>query len=124
MDVHSVIDFHMFLLIVRHCVYVRLRVCVCVRTRRVVEPVIVRRPEDAHHPGRPGGPDQRRHHPPLGLGHVAPPGGPQAAPALLPGAPQRHRLPQVSTGRPHAALQQVKGQTHTVDLSVRVALFH
>lgn len=66
--------------------------------RRSVEPVVMRRPEDAHHPGRPGRADQRRDHPALGLGHVPPhPGGPQASPALLPGPPQRHRLPPVSS---------------------------
>lgn len=62
-----------------------------------MEPVILRRPEDAHHPGRSSRADQRRDHPALGLGHLpAYTGGPQAAPALLPGSSQRHRLPSVS----------------------------
>lgn len=65
-----------------------------------MEPVILRRPEDAHHPGRSRRADQRRDHPALGLGHLAAhTGGPQAAPALLPGSSQRHRLPSVSVAR-------------------------
>lgn len=76
----------------------------CSVFRCAVELVVVWCPEDAHYPGRPGRADQRCHHPPLGLGHLAPSGGPQAALALLPGAPQCHWLPQVS--HTHA-------QTHT-----------
>lgn len=65
--------------------------------RCFVEPVIMRRSEDAHHPGCPGCADQCCDHPPLGLGHLpAYTGGPQAAPTLLPGPPQCHRLPSVS----------------------------
>lgn len=78
--------------------------CVCLSSvsfavlcRCSVESVIVRRPQNAHHPGRPGCADQRCDHPPLRLGHLPThTGGPQAAPTLLPGPPQRHRLPPVS----------------------------
>lgn len=64
-----------------------------------MELVVVRRPEDAHHPGHPRRADQRCDHPPLGLGHVsAYAGGPQDAPPLLPGPPQRNWLPPVSIG--------------------------
>lgn len=74
------------------------------RLRCAVEPVILRRPEDAHHPGRPGRADQRCDHPSLGLGHLPThAGGPQAAPALLPSPPQRHWLPAVSASIPHTA---------------------
>ena len=65
--------------------------------RCFVEPVVMWRPEDAHHPGCPGRADQRCDHPPLGLGHLpAHTGGSQAAPTLLPGPPQRHWLSPVS----------------------------
>lgn len=56
----------------------------------------MRRPEDAHHPGRSGRSDQRCDHPTLGLGHLpAHARGPQTAPTLLPGPPQCHRLSAV-----------------------------
>lgn len=62
-----------------------------------MEPVIVRRLEDAHHPGCSGCADKRCDHPTLGLGHLpSHAGGPQAAPTLFAGSPQRHRLPPVS----------------------------
>lgn len=65
--------------------------------RCIMESLIMWRPEDAHHPGRPGCVDQCCDHPPLGLGHLPPyTRGPQVAPPLLPGPPQRHRLPPVS----------------------------
>lgn len=65
--------------------------------RCFVEPFVMWRPEDAHHSRCPGCADQRCDHPPFGLGHVPPyTRGPQVTPPLLPGPPQRHRLPQVS----------------------------
>lgn len=69
---------------------------VCLCPRCVMEPLIMRRPEDAHHPGRPGRPDQHRDHPSVRLGRLAASGGPQAADAHLARPAQRHRLPEVS----------------------------
>ncbi|KAL0200840.1 hypothetical protein M9458_004027, partial [Cirrhinus mrigala] len=59
-----------------------------------VELVLVRCSEDAHNSGRSGSADQHSHYSSLGLGHFAPPGRPQAAPAFLTGAPQCYRVPQ------------------------------
>lgn len=61
-----------------------------------MEPFVMRRPEDAHHPGCSGCPDQHRDHPPVRLGRLAASGGPQAADAHVTRPAQRHRLPEVS----------------------------
>lgn len=60
-----------------------------------MELVLLRCSEDAHNSGCSGSADQHGHYSSLGLGHLAPPGRPQAAPAFLTGAPQCYRVPQV-----------------------------
>ena len=72
--------------------------------RGSVESVLLRCPEDAHHPGRSGCAHQRRHHPPLGVGHLPTCSRrPQDAAALVPGSPQRHRLFTVSMAKPDSS---------------------
>lgn len=61
-----------------------------------MEPLVMRRSEDAHHPGRSGCPDQHCHHPSVRQGRLAASGGTQAADAHVTRAAQRHRLPEVS----------------------------
>lgn len=56
----------------------------------------MRRPEDAHHPGRSGCPDQHRDHPSVCLGRLTSSGGPKAADAHLSRPAQRHWVPEVS----------------------------
>lgn len=68
-----------------------------------MEPLIMRCPEDAHHPGRSGRPDQHRDHPFVRLGRLTASGGPQAADAHLARPAQRHRVPEVSATYRHTS---------------------
>lgn len=68
-----------------------------------VEPVLVWRREDDHHPWRSVHADQHRHHSPLGLEQHLAPGRTQSQVPVVPPAPQHHRLLEVSneSNAPH-----------------------
>ncbi len=63
--------------------------------RCAVELVLMRCSEDAHNSWCSVSANQHSHYSSLGLGHLAPPGRPQAAHAFLTGPPQRYWVPQV-----------------------------
>lgn len=66
--------------------------CTC---RRPVEPLLVRRGEDDHYPGRSVHADQHGRHPPLGLEQRLAPRRTQGQVPVLPAAAQHHRLSEV-----------------------------
>lgn len=67
----------------------------CLSCRSPLEPLVLRRSQNAHHPGHPGGVDQRGDHPPLRLGKFTPAGRSENTAPFLTGAAKRHRMPQV-----------------------------
>lgn len=63
--------------------------------RRPVEPVLMRRGEDDHHPRRSDHADQHGRHPPLGLEQRLAPRRAQSQVPVVPAAAQHHRLSEV-----------------------------